>query len=274
MMLGAALRRYREAAGLTTAAAGYAVRGTHSKISRIELGRVTAKHRDVADLLTLYGVTDPDVREGLLELARQASVQGWWQQYTDVMPDWFERYVGLERAAAEIRGYQVQFVPGLLQTQDYAHAVIRIGNQHATAAEIDRRVRLRMERQRLLTEPDPPKLWTVLDEAALRRAPSGRDSMRAQLRHLLEVTELPHVTVQVVPFSSGAHAAAGGAFSILRFEGWDVPDVVFLEQINSAEYLDDPAQVLNYRTMMDQLGVQAATPAASREILQALLREI
>jgi transcriptional regulator with XRE-family HTH domain len=273
MVLGGALRRYREAAGLNLAQAADVIRGTHSKISRMEHGRVAVKQRDVADLLTLYGVTDRDVCDRLLSLARDASAQGWWQQYTDVMPDWFERYIGLERAATHIRGYQVQFVHGLLQTQDYARAVIRIANQHATATEIERRVSLRMERQRLLTEPDPPKLWAVLDEAALRRAPDGRESMRGQLKHLLDVTELPHVTLQVVPFSRGAHAAAGGPFSILRFEGWDVPDVVFLEQISSADYLDDPGQVLNYRTMMDHLGIQAATPKESREMLLALLRE-
>jgi transcriptional regulator with XRE-family HTH domain len=273
MVLGNALRRYREAAGLNAAQAADAIRGTHSKISRMELGRVAVKQRDVNDLLTVYGVTDQDVRDRLLFLAREASAQGWWHQYTDVMPDWFERYIGLERAATHIRGYQVQFVHGLLQTPDYARAVIRIANHHAGAAEIDRRVSLRMERQRLLTEPDPPKLWAVLDEAALRRAPNGRESMRGQLRYLLEVTGLPHVTLQIVPFSSGAHAAAGGPFSILRFDGWDVPDVVFLEQISSADYLDDPEQVLNYRTMMDQLGIQAATPSASRDMLLALLRD-
>jgi hypothetical protein len=274
MVLGAALRGYREAAGFTTAKAGHEIRATHSKISRVELGRVAVRQRDVSDLLTLYGVTDTAERDRLIELAQQASTPGWWQQYIDVLPQWFERYIGLERAAADIRGYEVQFVHGLLQTADYARAVIQIANLRAPAAEIERRVSVRMERQRLLTEADnPPKLWAVLDEAALRRAPNGRESMRRQLKYLLEITERPHVTLQIVPFRNGAHSAAGGPFSILRFDAWDVPDVVFLEQIDSAVYLDDPSQVLSYRTMMDQLAVQAAEPAESLEMLRALLRE-
>ena len=272
MVLGATLRQYREAAGMSTAQAGFKIRATHSKISRMELGRVAVKQRDVDDLLILYGVTDEDERERLIELALQSAAPGWWHQYADVLPDWFERYIGLERGAAEIRGYQVQFVPGLLQTRDYARSVIRIGNRHARKDEIDRRVRVRMERQRLLTDQEPSKVWAVLDEAALRRAPDGDAEMRAQIEHLLAVTELPHVTLQIVPFRSGPHSAAGGPFSILRFDGWDVPDVVFLEQLDSATYLDD-RQVLAYRTIWDQLAVEAAEPDESKEMLRALLRE-
>jgi hypothetical protein len=273
MVLGTTLRRYREAARLGEAEAGNAIRGSHSKISRIELGRVAAKQRDVGDLLTLYGVTDQQVRGRLLELARQAGAPGWWQQFADVMPDWFERYLGLERAASEIRGYEVQFVHGLLQTQGYARAVSKIGNQHVSAEEIERKVALRMERQRLLTDPAPPRIWAVLDEAALRRSPNGPETMRGQLRHLLEVTGLPHVRLQIVPFRNGAHPASGGPCSILRFDGWDIPDVVFLEQRSSALYLDDPDQVRDYRIMMDNLVTQAVTPEASREMLAAILRE-
>ncbi len=213
MVLGATLRQYREAAGISTAQAGFKIRATHSKISRMELGRVAVKQRDVDDLLILYGVTDDDERERLIELALQSAAPGWWHQYADVLPDWFERYIGLGRGAAEIRGYQVQFVPGLLQTRDYARSVIRIGNRHAPEGEIDRRVRVRMERQRLLTDREPPKIWAVLDEAALRRAPDGDAEMRAQIEHLLAVTELPHVTLQIVPFRSGPHSAAGLARS-------------------------------------------------------------
>ena len=272
MVLGAAMRQYREAAGITAAEAAFKIRGTHSKVSRIELGRVAVKQRDLDDLLILYGVTDGDERARLVELALQSAAPGWWHQYADVLPDWFERYIGLERGAAEIRGYQVQFVHGLLQTRDYARSVIRIGNRHAPQDEIDRKVSVRMERQRLLTDQEPPKVWAVLDEAALRRAPDGDAEMRAQIEHLLAVTELPHVTLQVAPFRRGSHSAAGGPFSILRFGGWDVPDVVFLEQLDSAIYLDD-RQVLGYRTIWDQLAVEAAPPDESREMLRALLRE-
>jgi transcriptional regulator with XRE-family HTH domain len=272
--LGAQLRRLREGSGLTTAEAGEAIRATHSKISRLERGRCAAKQRDVADLLSLYGVTDQDEREKLLALSREASVPGWWQQYSDVLPRWLELYVGLEKAASVIRTYEVQFVPGLMQTEDYARAVVLTGNAHVPAGEVERRVTLRMERQRLLTQPGAPELWAVLDEAALRRAPAGPAMLRAQLEHLLELTGLPNVTLQVVPFRVGLHAAAGGPFTILRFPELDLSDVVYLEQLTSAVYLDQPHDVAGYLAVMDQLCVQAATGAASKDMLRAFLREI
>ncbi len=271
--LGTQLRRLREASGLTTAEAAEAIRATHSKISRLERGRSAARQRDVADLLTLYGVTDQAEREKLLTLTRAASAPGWWQQYNDVLPRWFELYIGLEKAASIIRTYEVQFVHGLMQTEDYARAVILISNAHAPADEIERRVSLRMQRQHLLTQPDAPELWAVLDEAALRRPPNGREVRRAQLEHLLELTDLPNVTLQIVPFNVGPHAAAGGPFTILRFPEPDLPDVVYLEQLNSALYLDQPEDVLDYVTVMHRLCVQAGTGAASKDLLRALLKE-
>jgi transcriptional regulator with XRE-family HTH domain len=271
--LGAHLRRLREANRITPSQAGEAIRATHSKISRLERGRSGAKQRDVADLLTLYGVTDEAEREELLDLARQASTPGWWQQYNDILPRWFELYVGLERAASIIRTYELQFVHGLLQTEDYARAVILIANAHASAEEIDRRVSVRMKRQQLLTQPDAPELWTVLDEAVLRRPPGGPGVMRAQLEHLLELTGLPNVTLQIVPFSVGPHAAAGGPFTILRFPEPDLPDLVYLEQLNSAQYLGHPDDVIDYVTVMDQLCVQAETGTASKHMLRALLKQ-
>jgi transcriptional regulator with XRE-family HTH domain len=271
--LGAQLRRLREASNLTTGQAAEAIRATHSKISRLERGRSAARQRDVADLLTLYGVTDETERGQLLALTRQASAAGWWQQYSDVLPRWLELYIGLEKAAAIIRTYEMQFVHGLLQTEDYARAVILISNAHAPAEEIDRRVSLRMERQRLLTQPDPPQLWAVLDEAALRRYPDGDGVMRAQLEHLLDITDLPNVTLQVVPFRVGPHVAAGGPFTILRFPEPDLSDVVYLEQLNSAIYLDQPDDVTDYLTIMERLCVQAETRKASKEMLRELLKE-
>jgi transcriptional regulator with XRE-family HTH domain len=273
MALGAQLRRLREASDVTTGEAAEAIRATHSKISRLERGRSAARQRDVADLLTLYGVTDEAERERLLMLTRQAAVPGWWQQYNDVLPRWFELYVGLERAASIIRTYEVQFIHGLMQTEDYARAVILIANSHAPAAEIDRRVSIRMKRQQLLTQPDAPEVWAVLDEAALRRAPGGRMVMRAQLEHLLQITDLPNVTLQIVPFDVGPHAAAGGPFTILRFSEPDLPDLVYLEQLHSALYLDQPDDVISYTTVMNQLCVQAETGSVSRERLRALLRQ-
>jgi transcriptional regulator with XRE-family HTH domain len=270
--LGTHLRRLREASGVTPGQAGEAIRATHSKISRLERGRSGAKQRDVADLLTLYGITDEAAREDLLALARQASTPGWWQQYNDVLPRWFELYVGLEKAASIIRTYEVQFVHGLLQTEDYARAVILIANAHASTEEIDRRVSVRMKRQQLLTQPDAPELWTVLDEAVLRRPPGGPEVMRAQLEHLLQISDLPNVTVQIVPFDAGPHAAAGGPFTILRFPEPDLPDLVYLEQLNSAVYLDHPDDVIDYVTVVDQLCIQAETGAASKDMLRALLK--
>ncbi len=271
--LGAQLRRLRETTNITREEAAEAIRATHSKISRLERGRSGAKQRDVADLLSLYGVSDETEREELLALARQANAPGWWRQYTDILPRWFEFYVGLERAASVIRSYEVQFVHGLMQTEDYARAVVLIANAHAPAAETDRRVSVRMRRQQLLTQPGAPELWAVLDEAALRRPVGGPTVMRAQLRHLLEVIELPNVTLQIVPFRAGAHAAAGGPFTILRFPGPDVPDVVYLEQLNSALYLDQPDAVIDYMTVMNQLCVQAETGTVSRDMLGALLKQ-
>jgi transcriptional regulator with XRE-family HTH domain len=273
MALGAHLRRLREASNLTTGQAAETIRATHSKISRLERGRSAARQRDVADLLTLYGVTDDVERERLLTLTRQAAAPGWWQQYNDVLPRWLELYIGLEEAASMIRAYEVQFIHGLLQTEDYARAVVLIANSHAPAGEVERRVSIRMKRQQLLTQPDAPEFWAVLDEAALRRAPCDRKVMRAQLEHLLQITDLPNVTLQIVPFRAGPHAAAGGPFTILRFFEQDVPDVVYLEQLNSALYLDHSDDVIAYMTVMDQVCVQAQTGTESRSILSGLLSQ-
>jgi transcriptional regulator with XRE-family HTH domain len=271
ILLGSQLRRLREARGITREDAGYAIRASGSKISRMELGRVSFKERDVVDLLEIYGVTDEAERATLVALARDANSPGWWHKYGDVLPDWFQVYVGLEEAAALIRLYEVQFVPGLLQTADYARAVIRLGQPGASAAEIERRVSLRIARQELLSKPDAPRLWAVVDEAALRRPIGGREVMRAQLERLIEVTKEPNVTLQVVPFSSGGHAAEGGAFTILRFPEVDLPDVVYVEQLTSAMYLDKRFDVERYAAAMDRLSATSLTPEASRQFLRRLL---
>ncbi|MEV0125869.1 helix-turn-helix transcriptional regulator [Streptomyces sp. NPDC050703] len=272
IVLGTQLRRLREAAGITREAAGDAIRGSHAKISRLELGRVGCKERDVADLLTLYRVTDEKERAEFLALARGTSEPGWWHRYNDVLPGWFETLLGLEEAASVIRTYEVQFVPGLLQTEEYALAVCRLGNPQASGKEIDRRVELRMQRQVLLTAPNAPRLWAVLDEACLRRPLGGADVMAAQLRHLLEMTRLPNVTVQIAPFDLGGHAAAGGPITILRFLEPDLPDIVYLEQLTSALYLDKRDDVDHYLAVTDQLSAQAASPRDSQAILEDMIR--
>jgi hypothetical protein len=248
------------------------IRASHSKISRLETGRVGFKDRDITDLLTLYGVTDEGERETLRALARRANAPGWWHDYSDILPGWFEAYVGLEEVAIQIRAYEVQFVPGLLQTEDYARAVTLLGHGTATPREIERRVRLRMTRQAVLNRPDPARLWAVLDEAVLRRPPGAPAVMKGQLEHLVEMAQRPNVTVQVIPFQAGGHSAAGGPFSILRFAEPDLPDVVYLEQLTSALYLDKPEAVDSYLKVMERVCMQAATPAASAEMIAGMLR--
>ncbi len=270
--IGSQLRRFRESAGITRDEAGHAIRASAAKISRLELGRVGYKERDVADLLTLYGVVDAEERGQFLGLVRDANAPGWWQRYADLLPSWFETYLGLEQAASVIRTYELQFVPGLLQTAEYARAVTQLA--HADRAEVERRVDLRMRRQRVLTRPGGPVLWAVLDEAALRRGMGGADLQRAQVDHLLEMNRLPNVSLQVAPLAFGGHAAAGGPFSILRFAEPDLPDIVYLEQLTSALYLDKRVDVEHYATVMDRLCTQIAPPDATEEILLAVRREL
>jgi transcriptional regulator with XRE-family HTH domain len=275
ILLGGQLRKLREAAGITPDRAGYEIRASRSKISRVEHGRVSFKERDVADLLTLYGVTDTAERRRMLNLAQHANSQGWWSRYDDVMPDWFETYVGLEQATSLIRTYELQFVPGLFQTEDYARAVTALGHRSAPTEEIERRVSLRLQRQQILTRPDAtPRVWAVIDESALRRPLGGRDVMRAQLAHLIELTELPQVTLQIMPFDRGGHSAAGGSFSILRFAEPELPDIVYIEQLTGALYLDRLDEADHYREVMNSLSAEAETPIESARQLTTLLNEI
>lgn len=274
IVLGTQLRKLRIARNITREAAGDAIRGSHAKISRLELGRVGSKERDVADLLTLYGVVDEELRADFLALARQAGMPGWWQRYGDVLSHWFETLIGLEEAASLIRTYEVQFIPGLLQTEDYARAVTLLGYPHSPEREIERRVELRIARQKLLTGPEPPKLWAVVDEAALRRPLGGRAAMRAQLEHLVQVAELPNVTLQVAPFNMGGIAAAGGPITILRFLEPDLPDIVYLEQLTSSLYLEKQEDLDNYMSVMDRLSAEADTPRESLSFLKNLISEM
>jgi transcriptional regulator with XRE-family HTH domain len=272
MLLGGQLRRLREAVGITPEHAGYEIRASRSKISRLENGRVKLKSRDVTDLLTLYGVTDEDTRTKFLELVRQSNAADWWRKYSDILPDWFETYVGLEAAAATIRSFEVQFVHGLFQTEDYARAVTRL-RKAAPDDEVERRVALRLKRQELLGRPNPPYIWSVMDEAVLRRAVGGPAVMRAQFQHLIEVAELPHVTLQVVPFSRGVHAGESGSFTVLRFEERGLPDVVYIEQLTGATYLDQRSDVEHYLAVVDELSSVALTPAGTTRFIEQVARE-
>ena len=273
MVLGTHLRRLREEQGVTRDQAGWEIRASESKISRMELGRVSFKERDVADLLSLYGVTDKAEREALLDMCRRANEPGWWHRDTELLPSWFQSYLGLEAAASLLRVYEIQFVHGLLQTADYARAVIRLGNAKAPTEEIDRRVALRMKRQELLVHPNPPTLWCVIDEAALRRPIGGKAVMASQIAALVDATKLPNVRVQVIPFAVGGHAAAGGSFTILRFPEPDLADTVYVEQLTSALYLDKREDVEHYAATMEQLSVQARPPDETPDILEQILRD-
>jgi transcriptional regulator with XRE-family HTH domain len=273
LLLGAQFRRLRQAAGLTPEQAGYEIRASRSKISRLETGQVGFKARDITDLLTLYGVTDEQEQSRILDLTRQSGQPDWWAQYSGVLPDWFENYLGLESASSAIRSFELQFVYGLLQTADYARAVTQLGHAAASAAEIEQRVELRLRRQDLLTRPNRPRIWSIMDEAVLRRPVGGPAVLRAQLRRLAEVAKVPRVTVQIVPFARGGHAGAGGAFSVLRFGEQDLPDVVYVEQLTSAVYLEQRPDVEHYLAVMDQLSGQALTPADTVRFIEQVASE-
>jgi transcriptional regulator with XRE-family HTH domain len=272
VLLGARMRRLREASGITCADAGYAIRGSHSKISRMELGRTGFKRRDVADLLTLYGVSDQVERDGLFSLLEQANSPGWLHEYGDVLSSSVETRLQLEQCASVIRCYENQFIPDLLQTADYARALIELYHPDAPRSDIARRVGLLTRRQMVLREPASCRLWAVIDEAALRRRPGTAATMRRQLRRLVEIAELPHVTIQVMPFSTGV--TAGGAITVLRFAEPEIADVVYLDQFTGALYLTKPADVQHYAQVVDRLCTRAEPPAKTPALLRQLIHRI
>lgn len=272
MLLGSQLRRLREARGITREAAGYSIRASESKISRMELGRVSFKTRDVEDLLTLYGITDERERASLLALAREANVAGWWHSYSDVLPSWFPTYVGLEGAATLVRAYEVQFVHGLLQTEEYARAVVRRGMAGGSGDDVERRVALRLERQKRLVSGSAPEFHVVLDEAALRRPYGDRAVMRRQFQHLIGISERPNVRLQVMPFGFGGHSGESGAFTVLSFPESDLSDVVYTEQLTSALYLDKTEDVAQYEKAFKELQQESPEPSESRDLLRGLLQ--
>jgi hypothetical protein len=269
LLVGAQLRRLREASGITREAAGYAIRASEAKISRLEAGRVGFKRRDVADLLAMYGVTDESTRDAVVRLAEQANEPAWWHRYNDTIPGWFSTFVGLEQAAAIIRCYEAQYVPGLLQTEAYANAVIDLGRL-VRVDQVSQRVELRMHRKELLSVPNPPDYWAVIDEAVLRRIMGSREIMRDQLDHMVEASKRPNITVQVVPFDRSDAAVLGGSFTLLRFTEPDLPDIVYIEQINSALYLNRSEDVDLYLKIVDRLAAGALTPTRSSEMIASV----
>jgi transcriptional regulator with XRE-family HTH domain len=269
ILLGTHLRHLRESRGISAQEAAKVIRGSESKISRIELGRNAIREIDILDLLTHYGV-EPAEREQLLALAEQANRPGWWHRHNDILPEWFQTYIGMEESAASIRIYEPQFVPGLLQTEDYAAAVLSLG--YWAPDEAERHVMVRKERQRRFADGDL-KLWAIIEEPALRRPVGDIRTHLDQIRYLLHASERPNLTLQVVPYGVGGHVVPSG-FSILRFSDKELPDVVYVEHLTSALYLDKQVDVDQYMLAMERLSIISARPAATPEILRSIIDEL
>ncbi|TCK22468.1 helix-turn-helix domain-containing protein [Pseudonocardia endophytica] len=272
ILLGAMLKRLRERAGVARADAAYEIRGSDSKMSRLEAGKVSFKERDVGDLLKMYGLTDGPDRDRVIEMARESNKSGWWQRYNEVIPSWFEDYVGLEASASRIQSYELLFVPGLLQIPEYARALVSGGRPDATDPEAEQRLNLRMQRQRILRRPDAPTFWAVIDEAVLRRPIGGEDVLTAQIDHLLDMAALPSVVLQILPWHLSGYAAEH-AFTMLRFAEPELPDLVYLEEHTGAFYLDKRPDVEDYTRVMDRLTIDALSPDDSRRHLTKLRAE-
>ncbi len=269
ILLGSQLRRLRESRGITAQAAAKAIRGSDSKISRIELGRNAIREIDVLDLLTFYGVGAVE-REQLLNLAEQANRPGWWHRFNDILPDWFQSYVGMEEAATSIRVYEPQVIPGLLQTPQYTAAVLAVCD--IPLGEAERHVILRKERQRRLAE-GRLKLWAIVEETALRRPVGSMEILRAQLRYLLSLTGRRNLTLQIIRDGTGGHAVPSG-FTVLRFGESDLPDVAYLEHLTSALYFDKKSDVDRYVLAMERLSIISARPGETPGILTEIIDKL
>lgn len=274
VVLGKRLQDLREKAGLSYEQAGLALDVTHATIRRMEKAEVGLKPPYVEKLLLTYGVTSPSEVSGFLALAREANRPGWWHRFRDVLPDWFSAFVSLEGEASIIRAYEPHYVPGLLQTEEYARAVLWAGLPHASVDEIDRLLALRLQRQSLLTREKAPLLWVVMDETVLRRPIGGVDVMRGQLAHLAEVTEMPNVRLQVMPFTAGPHPAMYGPFHIFRFEIQELPDIAYTESLIGGAYYDERDDVSAFLEALDRMCAQAAPAQSTKAILGGIRKEI
>ena len=272
ILLGSWLRRLREEQDITMKEAGWHIRGSEAKISRMETGKVSFKERDIEDLLTFYAVHDDEERAQVMKLVQEANTLGWWNSFNEVIAPWFGPYVGLEDAAALIRPYDLQFINGLLQTPDYSRAVIA-SNRTLGSGEVLRLVEMRQRRQRKFTDPtNSPKLWVVLDESAVRRPVGGPETMHKQIQFLLHASTQRNITIQLLPYSAGSHAAESGAFTLLRFAEPDLTDVVYLEHLTGAQYIERPDDTSRYLEAADHIAVDALTPDDTRTALQYLLK--
>jgi transcriptional regulator with XRE-family HTH domain len=265
--LAAELRRLRLAAGLKIEQVAEQLEWSQGKVSKIENARVSVLPRDVRHLLRVYGIGVGDERDALVALATQSRQRGWWQQYGDAVPDWFATYVGLEAEATAIALYQAEYVPGLLQTRAYATAVHSAARMNAHDEEIEQQVAVRMQRQARLSGDSPPQLWAVLNEAVIRRLVGDRATMHEQLSKLAEASAAPNITVQVLPFSAGAHPVMDSAVSLLTFDRPAAGDVVYFEYPTGALYVEKPDEVARYRLAFDHLRAVALSPEETRKLL-------
>lgn len=264
--LGNELRKSREAAGVTIRAAAAEIEVQAGTLSKIEGGKQTIKGTYIKLLAPMYGLAD-DERARLLALAEEANQPGWWVSYGKLVPDWFKLYLGYESDASELNTYESELVPGLLQTEDYARAVVKATKPDSTAEELERQVDLRRERQRRITSEHPPIMHAVLNEAVLLRKVGGAEVMRDQVRHLERLADLPHVTIQVLPFEVGAHPAMTAPFNMLAFEEEPAMATVYLENGRGSLYLEKPADLARYRAVFQQLGGLALEPEESRQVI-------
>ena len=277
MILGKQLEEMRTRAGMGFEQAAEAIGVSHWTVRRMEAAKVARlRPAEVEKLLRVYGITDQSEIDTFLQSVREANKRGWWHKYRDVMPDWFAAYLSLERAALQIRAYEPQFVHGLLQTEDYARALLTAGNPHAQAGDVDRMVALRMQRQELLHRRHPPRLWVVMDETVLRWPVGGAEVMRGQIDHLIEVSAtLPQVALQIMPFSNGPHPGMrAGAFHLFRFKAPELPDIVYLNGMVGAVYLDKAEDVVVYRETLDRLGAQSVPIRKTAHLLGAIRKEL
>jgi transcriptional regulator with XRE-family HTH domain len=271
--LGIELRRLREQAGLTCEHVGERLECSGTRISRIETGRISVRPGDVREMLELYDVPDDEVG-ALVQLAREARRKGWWQAYGRVHPDWFEAYIGLESEAVRLRDFQPLVLPGLLQTEDYARAVLRAAPDAGSSEAIDRQVALRMGRQAILTQSAPPDLWAVLSESALRVEVGGTAVLRAQLRRLADVARRPNVALQVLPSRAAAHVTPVGPFTILDFaEAFD-PTVVYLEHLTGSLFLESGDEIWRYSVIFGHLRAEALGTAESADLIARLAADL
>ncbi|MFG1875005.1 helix-turn-helix domain-containing protein [Sphaerisporangium sp. NPDC049003] len=270
--LASELRRIRKEAGLTAEAVAERLELDPSWVSRVETGRRGIRAIDLRALLDVYNIHGT-AREELLVLARQARQRGWWHSFGDVIPEWFQVFVGLEAEASELRSYDTELVPGLLQTPDYYRGYIRTAPMASSPEEIDRKIDFRQARQARITDANPLQLWAVMNEAVIRRPVGGTTTMRAQLLHLTEASERPNVTLQVLPFAAGPHPAMDGGFVILGFPEAPDPDVVYLENQVGSLYLEEPTGVDRYNLVFNHLRAKALDPDQTRSLFAQASKE-